>query len=34
MLKGFGVKNKIINSKVKDLPDQNEYSCFVAMVET
>ncbi len=34
MLKGFGVKNKIINSKVKDLPDQDEYSCFVAMVET
>ncbi|WP_163410948.1 DEAD/DEAH box helicase [Flavobacterium ajazii] len=34
MLKGFGVSNKIINSKVKDLPDQNEYSCFVAMVET
>lgn len=34
MLKGFGVSNKIINSKVKDLPDQNDYSCFVAMVET
>ena len=34
MLKGFEVKNKIINSKVKELPDQNEYSCFVAMVET
>lgn len=34
MLKGFGVKNKIINSKVKELPDQNDYSCFVAMVET
>ncbi|MEL1240268.1 DEAD/DEAH box helicase [Flavobacterium flavipallidum] len=34
MLKGFGVRNKIINSKVKDLPDQDEYSCFVAMVET
>jgi superfamily II DNA or RNA helicase len=34
MLKGFGVTNKIINSKVKELPDQNEYSCFVAMVET
>jgi superfamily II DNA or RNA helicase len=34
MLKGFGVKNKIINSKVKDLPDQNDFSCFVAMVET
>jgi superfamily II DNA or RNA helicase len=30
----FDVKNKIINSKVKELPDQNEYSCFVAMVET
>jgi superfamily II DNA or RNA helicase len=34
MLKGFGVRNKIINSKVKELPDQNDYSCFVAMVET
>src|SRR6476660_1545114 len=34
MLTGFDVKNKIINSKVKELPDQNEYSCFVAMVET
>ncbi len=34
MLKGFDVTNKIINSKVKDLPDQNDYSCFVAMVET
>lgn len=34
MLKGFGVSNKIINSKVKELPDQNDYSCFVAMVET
>ena len=34
MLKGFGVKNKIINSKIKELPDQNDYSCFVAMVET
>lgn len=34
MLKGFGVKNKIINSKIKELPDQDEYSCFVAMVET
>jgi superfamily II DNA or RNA helicase len=34
MLKGFDVTNKIINSKVKELPDQNEYSCFVAMVET
>ncbi len=34
MLTGFDVKNKIINSKVKELPDQHEYSCFVAMVET
>lgn len=34
MLDGFGVRNKIINSKVKELPDQHEYQCFVAMVET
>lgn len=34
MLTGFGVRNKIINSKIKELPDQNDYSCFVAMVET
>src|SRR3970282_2265186 len=34
MLKGFDVKNKIINSKLKELPGQNDYSCFVAMVET
>jgi len=34
MLKGFEVKNKIINSKIKELPDQEEYFCFVAMVET
>lgn len=34
MLKGFGVKNKIINSKIKVLEDQDEYQCFVAMVET
>jgi superfamily II DNA or RNA helicase len=34
MLDEFGVKNKIISSKVKELPDQNEYMCFVAMVET
>jgi superfamily II DNA or RNA helicase len=34
MLKDFGVKNKIINSVVKELPDQNDFSCFVAMVET
>jgi superfamily II DNA or RNA helicase len=34
VLSGFGVVNKIINSKVKTLPDQDEYQCFVAMVET
>jgi len=34
MLDEFEVKNKIINSHVKDLPDQNDYMCFVAMVET
>ncbi|TFG72304.1 MAG: DEAD/DEAH box helicase, partial [Flavobacteriales bacterium] len=34
MLRGFGVKNKIINSGVKELQDQDEFMCFVAMVET
>ena len=34
MLTGFDVKNKIIDSNVKSLPDQDEYKCFVAMVET
>ena len=34
MLTEFGVKNKVIDSKVKTLPDQKDYSCFVAMVET
>jgi superfamily II DNA or RNA helicase len=34
VLEGFGVHNKIINSQVKSLPDQDEYTCFVAMVET
>ena len=33
VLTGFNVKNKVINSKVKTLPDQDEYQCFVAMVE-
>lgn len=33
-LEDVGVKNKIIVSKVKSLPDEQEYSCFVAMVET
>lgn len=34
MLSGFGVQNKIISSEVKELRDQDEYMCFVAMVET
>ncbi|NRR93313.1 DEAD/DEAH box helicase family protein [Winogradskyella undariae] len=34
VLSGFNVKNKVINSKVKTLHDQDEYECFVAMVET
>lgn len=34
MLTGFGVKNKIINSEVKELDDQEDFMCFVAMVET
>lgn len=33
-LNAIGVNNKIINSDVKTIPDQNEYSCFIAMVET
>jgi superfamily II DNA or RNA helicase len=34
MLEGFGVHNKVINSEVKELPDEDQYQCFVAMVET
>lgn len=33
MLKEFGVTNKVINSKA-NLEDQEDYNCFVAMVET
>lgn len=34
MLTEFDVHNKIINSKIKTLPDQEKFMCFVAMVET
>lgn len=34
MLTEFGVKNKVINSTIKTLPDQKDYMSFVAMVET
>ena len=33
-LSAIGVRNKVINSEVKAIPDQEEYSCFIAMVET
>jgi superfamily II DNA or RNA helicase len=33
-LSAIGVRNKIINSDVKKIPDQGEYNCFIAMVET
>lgn len=33
MLTGFGVANKVVDSKA-DLDDQADYSCYVAMVET
>src|SRR5690606_18106968 len=33
-LSAIRVNNKIINSEVKELPDQDEYMCFIAMVET
>jgi superfamily II DNA or RNA helicase len=34
MLEEFGVRNKVIVSKVKSLPDEEQFDCFVAMVET
>ncbi len=34
MLSEFDVPNKIINSKIKELDEQENFSCFVAMVET
>lgn len=34
MLQEFDVKNKIINSEIKEFKDQDNYMCFVAMVET
>lgn len=34
VLHEFGVKNKVINSKVKELDDEDDFPCYVAMVET
>lgn len=33
-LHAIGVNNKVINSDVKKIEDQNEFNCFIAMVET
>lgn len=33
-LLAIGVDNKVINSEVKEIPDQDEFQCFIAMVET
>lgn len=33
-LSAIGVRNKVINSEVKNLNDQEDYHCFIAMVET
>lgn len=33
-LKKLGLKNKVINSSVKQLPPKDEHECYVAMVET
>lgn len=33
-LEAIGVANKVINSEVKEIPDQDEFMCFIAMVET
>lgn len=33
-LLAIGVQNKVINSEVKTIPDQQSYMCFIAMVET
>ncbi len=33
-LKSLGIRNKLINSQVKRIPAKENYSCYVAMVET
>lgn len=33
-LSALKVNNKVINSEVKDIPNQDDYQCFIAMVET
>jgi len=31
-LQAIGISNKVINSEVKSIPDQEQYMCFTAMV--
>lgn len=33
-LSAIGVSNKVINSEVKEVPNQDDYQCYIAMVET
>ena len=33
-LSAIGVNNKVISSEVKEIPDADQYNCFIAMVET
>lgn len=33
-LNAIDVKNKVINSEVKEIENQDDYNCFIAMVET
>lgn len=33
-LSAIGVRNKVISSEIKTVPEQDEYHCFIAMVET
>jgi superfamily II DNA or RNA helicase len=33
-LQAIGIDNKIISSEVKTIPNQGDYNCFIAMVET
>jgi len=34
VLTTLGISTKVINSEVKQLPQQSQYSCFIALVET
>ncbi|MBS1636046.1 MAG: DEAD/DEAH box helicase [Bacteroidetes bacterium] len=34
VLQNLGISTKVINSEVKSLPQQSQYECFIALVET